>query len=91
MGGGGRCIPVRACTIATPHVARRDPEECRTHYGDTRLDISNGGKTVYTSTGSNSMAAANRSFSSGKVVWVFRLDEDNNGSECSCFGAWRLV
>ena len=51
------------------------------------VEFSNVDKTVTSKVGSNTMAVCNMGFSVGKSTWVFRLDRDSNGGECSCFGA----
>jgi len=49
------------------------------------VTIDNGGKRVK-SRGGNEHALVNVGFKSGKGIWEFRLDEDSNGQECTCFG-----
>jgi hypothetical protein len=69
-----------------------DPSASGSCAGDSSgiLTFSNGNKTAKTTSGSNCLAIADTSFSSGKVMWEMTFD-DSESDECTCFGAVRYA
>lgn len=55
--------------------------------GSPDNEYSRGNKFVISRNPANTLAVLDCCFSSGKAVWTFRLEEDSNGGECTCFGA----
>lgn len=56
----------------------------------TGLVYSNGNMTVTSNAGGNTLAVVGGTVHSGKKLWVYKLDRDSKGDECSCFGVTRL-
>src|SRR6185369_12081010 len=55
------------------------------------LSFHNGGRTLSSVTGTNTMAVVSGGgFGRCKAVWSFRLDVDKEGDECVAFGASTL-
>lgn len=54
------------------------------------LEYSNENMTVSSVASGNTLAVLGRPITSGKAFWEFRLDEDSNTNECTCFGVTQL-